>query len=59
MLVFLKFLLLCYKFCVHITQYLESCLILYCMIGSVVFVFELEGKFVKEMNVHMIHRLKY
>jgi hypothetical protein len=58
MLVFLIF-LFCYKFCVHITQYLESCLNLYRMIGSVAFVFVLEGKFVKELNVHVTYRLQY
>jgi hypothetical protein len=57
MLVFLKF-PLCYKFCIHITQYLEICLILYRMIVSVALDFELEGKFVKELNVRTIYRPK-
>jgi len=29
------------------------------MIGSVAFVFELEGKFVKELNAHMLYKFKY
>jgi hypothetical protein len=29
------------------------------MVGSEVLVLELKGKFVKELNVHMIYKLKY
>lgn len=51
--------LLRYKFCVQVAQYLESCLMLYLMVGSESFVFDLERKFVKQLNVRMIYRLKY